>query len=52
MSNAQKEMLAKFSATLEKLPEKDQAYLLGRAEGMAEANERHNNETKKQTPPS
>lgn len=37
MSEAQKELLEKFSETLTKLPEKDQAYLLGRAEGMADA---------------
>lgn len=37
MSESQKAMLEKFSETLSKLPEKDQAYLLGRAEGMADA---------------
>ena len=37
MSEAQKAILEKFSETLGRLPEKDQAYLLGRAEGMADA---------------
>ena len=39
MSESQKEIISRLKATITKLPERDAYYILGRAEGMAEANQ-------------